>query len=48
VRLNDSGALQWVAQNNGQEIVFDQEPRTGFWLRAFVAALSMLPIEWLL
>ncbi|MCO5101344.1 MAG: phospholipase D family protein [Burkholderiaceae bacterium] len=48
VRLNDAGALQWVQQRDGKEIVYDQEPRTGFWLRAFVAVLSMLPIEWLL
>ena len=48
VRLNDAGALQWVEQRNGQEVVYDQEPRTGFWLRAFVLLLSVLPIEWLL
>ena len=48
VRLNEVAALQWVEQRNGEEIVYDQEPRTGFALRAFVAMLSMLPIEWLL
>ncbi|MCB1624182.1 MAG: phospholipase D family protein, partial [Pseudomonadales bacterium] len=48
VRLNDAGALQWVVQRNGQDNVYDQEPRTGFWRRAFVAVLSVLPIEWLL
>ena len=48
VRLNAAGALQWVEQRDGEEIVHDQEPRTGFWLRAFVAMLSALPIEWML
>jgi putative cardiolipin synthase len=48
VRLNDAAALQWVEQRQGEEIVYEQEPRTGFWLRAFVAGLSVLPIEWLL
>ena len=48
VRLNEAAALQWVEQRNGEEIVYDQEPRTSLWLRAFVAGLSVLPIEWLL
>ncbi|HSH84983.1 MAG TPA: phospholipase D family protein [Guyparkeria sp.] len=48
VRMNDAGALQWVEQRNGKEMVYDQEPRTGFWLRAFVGVLSALPIEWML
>ncbi len=48
VRLDEAGALQWVEQRDGEEIVYDQEPHTGFWLRAFVLVLSALPIEWLL
>jgi putative cardiolipin synthase len=48
VRLSDAGALQWVEQRPGQENVYDQEPGSGFWLRAFVRVLSVLPIEWLL
>ena len=48
VRLNEVAALQWVEQHNGGEMVYDQEPSTGFWLRAFVLVLSVLPIEWLL
>ena len=48
VRLNEAATLQWVEQRNGEEIVYDQEPRTDFSLRAFVAVLSVLPIEWLL
>lgn len=48
VRLNDAAALQWVEQRHDDEIAYDQVPRTGFWLRAFVVVLSVLPIEWLL
>lgn len=48
VRLNDAGALQWVVQRDDRERVYDQEPRAGFWLRAYVLMLSLLPIEWLL
>lgn len=48
VRLSDAGALQWVEQRDGKEIVHDEEPGAGLWLRAFVGVLSVLPIEWLL
>lgn len=48
VRLNEAATLQWVEQRNGEEIVYEQEPRAGFWLLSFVAVLSVLPIEWLL
>jgi cardiolipin synthase C len=48
VRLSDSGALQWVEQAREHQLVHDQEPGTGFWLRTAVRLMSMLPIEWLL
>ena len=48
VRLSAAASLQWVEQRDGEEIVYDQEPRAGFALRAFVGVLSVLPIEWLL
>jgi putative cardiolipin synthase len=48
LRLSDAGALQWVEQCDGEEIAHDEEPGAGFWLRAFVGLLSVLPIEWLL
>jgi cardiolipin synthase C len=48
VRLSEAGALQWLEQRNGEEIVHEEEPGTGFWRRAAVSALSVLPIEWLL
>ncbi len=49
VRLGRDGKLQWVEQvGEGGQIVHDVEPGTGFLLRATVALMSVLPIEWLL
>src|SRR5262249_21443273 len=43
VRLGPGGALQWVDQSDGQEIVHDQEPGASLWRRFAVALLSLLP-----
>lgn len=48
VRLAEDGALQWVEQIGGNELVHDVEPGTTVWKRLGVSLLSMLPIEWLL
>jgi putative cardiolipin synthase len=48
VRLGHDGKLQWVEQVDGRQVVHDEEPGTGFWLRAMVAVMAVLPIEWLL
>ncbi len=48
VRLRHDGALQWVEQIDGQEVVHDEEPGVGFWRKFGVKVLSVLPIEWLL
>ncbi|MGH7624049.1 MAG: phospholipase D family protein [Gemmatimonadaceae bacterium] len=48
VRLNQSGALEWVERVDGREIVYDRDPKTSIWLRAAVQLLSLLPIDWLL
>jgi putative cardiolipin synthase len=48
VRLNPTGALEWVEEDEGTTIVHTQEPGTSFWLRLGVSVLSLLPIEWLL
>jgi putative cardiolipin synthase len=48
VRLSASRELQWVERSDGGEIVHDVEPGTTFLERAMVAALSVLPIDWLL
>ena len=48
VRLRHDGALQWVEQVDGVEVVHDEEPGVGFWRKFGVKVLSLLPIEWLL
>jgi putative cardiolipin synthase len=48
VRLGPDGALQWVEQVGGRELVHDREPGAGFWRQLGVSVLSLLPIEWLL
>lgn len=48
VRLNEKGGLYWLEQREGKAVRHDSEPGVGFWKRAGVAFLSILPIEWLL
>jgi putative cardiolipin synthase len=44
LRLDAGGDLEWVAQENGAEMVYRTEPHTGFWRRFQVGVLSLLPI----
>lgn len=48
VHLSDDGNLYWTELSNGELIRYDTEPQSGFWRRALVGFLSILPIEWLL
>lgn len=48
VHLSDSGALYWTERRGGEQLRHDTEPGAGFWKRAGVRFLSLLPIEWLL
>lgn len=48
VRLDGAGDLYWIERRDGRIERHDVEPGTGFWQRAGIALLSMLPIEWLL
>ena len=48
VRLNASSRLEWTESRDGHQVVYDREPGTRFGLRLAIAALSVLPIEWLL
>ncbi|UOD29486.1 phospholipase D family protein [Massilia violaceinigra] len=48
VRLAPDGALYWTERVGESEIRHDTEPGTGFWKRAAVGLLSLLPIDWLL
>ena len=42
------GGMRWEELHEGKTLVFDSEPQTSTWQRVLVAALSLLPIEWLL
>ena len=48
VRLRTGGRLQWTEMRDGRDLVYEREPGAGTGLRLVVAALSVLPIEWLL
>jgi cardiolipin synthase C len=48
VRLSAAGDVYWLECQGGELRRHDTEPQTRFWQRAWVAFLSILPIEWLL
>jgi putative cardiolipin synthase len=48
VHLSNSGQLYWTELRGDQVLRHEREPGTGWWLRASVWLLSLLPIEWLL
>jgi putative cardiolipin synthase len=48
VTLTAEGDLQWTEQLDGVVVRHDEEPGAGFWRRAGAAAISLLPIDWLL
>jgi putative cardiolipin synthase len=48
VRLGKGGVPEWVERRDGREVVHGAEPGTGFWRRAAVSVLGVLPVEWLL
>jgi putative cardiolipin synthase len=45
VRLSERGELIWIERQDGREVVRDSEPGAGFWRKAWVGFLSILPIE---
>jgi len=45
VKLTDDGRLYWIERTGSGERRYDTEPGTGFWRRASVRVLSILPIE---
>lgn len=48
VELDKEGTLHWIEQTPAGPERHDTEPGTGFWRRAAVGFLSLLPIDWLL
>ena len=47
-RLTEEGTLYWIERRGEARIRHDTEPGTGFWQRAAVRFVSLLPIDWLL
>ncbi|WP_130098882.1 phospholipase D family protein [Siccibacter turicensis] len=48
LRLDKWGRINWVEQQEGNEIVWKKEPKTRLWQRVLVRLVYRLPIEWLL
>jgi putative cardiolipin synthase len=48
VRLNEAGAMEWLEPHDNGVIVHKSEPGVSWWKRCTVAAMALLPIEWLL
>ena len=48
VLLDEAGKLYWIEQTGNGTVRYDTEPGVGFWKRAGVSFLSLLPIEWML
>jgi cardiolipin synthase C len=45
LRLDADEQIEWVALENGTEVVYHTEPETGFWRRFSVGFMRLLPIE---
>ncbi len=43
--LTDDDELQWVTQEDGKQVMFDDEPETGFWTRFGVGFMSIFVPE---
>jgi len=48
VKLDKKGRVYWLENNEGDDIIHQQEPGTTWLKRAAVTFMSWLPIEWLL
>lgn len=48
VKLLDNGQLQWHTLENGENIIYDAEPRVDFTDHIWLKIMSWLPIDWLL
>jgi putative cardiolipin synthase len=48
VRLNASGAMEWLEPHENGVIVHKSEPGVSWWKRFAMALMALLPIEWLL
>jgi hypothetical protein len=42
LRLSDDGQIQWVAQTEEGEIIYNGEPETNWWMRTKAWLLSLI------
>ena len=47
-RRESGGCVEWIDRADGAELRHEKEPGTGFLRRAWLAFLSVLPIDWML
>lgn len=45
LRLGETGEIEWLAQEDGQAVVYHQEPQASFWKRFSAGFYRLLPIE---
>jgi putative cardiolipin synthase len=45
LRLNQDGDIEWLDHQAGGEVIYTQEPNTGFWQRLGIWFARLLPIE---
>lgn len=48
VKLLDNGQLQWHTVENGQQVIYDSEPKVDLADHIWLTVMSWLPIDWLL
>lgn len=45
VFLNEKNKVRWRGHDNGQEVIIEKEPQSGFWRRFNAGFLGMMPIK---
>jgi putative cardiolipin synthase len=45
LRLTEAGDIEWIAQKNGQEVIYQDEPGVSFWRQLSSDLYGLLPIE---
>ncbi len=45
LRLTEAGAIEWLAQENGREVIYQEEPGVSSWRRFSAGLWGLLPIE---
>jgi putative cardiolipin synthase len=45
LRLTEAGAIEWLGRENGQEVIYHDEPEASFWKKFSAGIYGLLPIE---